>query len=395
MSVVEKSAGLGPAGLRPQQVAAEERRMVPVKWWAAAGALWTAFMAWVLIRWVTGPFFEQVPAGPSEQPGWMEAFLTVFQLISIPLALFCLYWFAVRPWVRERRLTTDGVLVIAFATLWWQDPISAYGGHWFTYNANLVNFGSWTASVPGWGSFAAPGEMVVEPILLIPGLYVWVFVITMLMGCWVMRKAKARWPQIGKLGLIGICFATMCAFDIVFEGLIFMPLGAWEYPGGHLSIFPSTYHKYPLHEMLTVSATFAAVASIRYFVNDRGETVAERGIDRVRHGTGAKNAIRAFAVIAAVHVALFVTYNVPNFWIGLHSNEWPADLQKRSYFTNGICGDGTDRACPGPGVPLPRNDNDDVGSSSYASPDGRLVIPESTELPEPVPFDRGELGGGR
>ena len=118
--------------------------------------------------------------------------------------------------------------MIAFATLWFQDPLSSWGGHWFTYNAWALNFGSWAASMPGWLSFAEPGKMVLEPILIIPGVYVWVFVLTMFLGTAVMRKTKERWPRMGKMGLIGICFAVMCTFDIVFEGLIFLPFGAWS-----------------------------------------------------------------------------------------------------------------------------------------------------------------------
>ena len=70
--------------------------MVPVKWWAGAGALMVAFIAFVLIRWVTGPFFEEVPSGPSDPPTYMKAALIAFQALCIPAALFCIYWFVVR-----------------------------------------------------------------------------------------------------------------------------------------------------------------------------------------------------------------------------------------------------------------------------------------------------------
>jgi hypothetical protein len=92
-------------------------------------------------------------------------------------------------------------------------------------------------------------------------------------------------------------------------------------------------------------------------------------------------------VLAGVHVALFITYNVPNYWIGTHSKDWQQDLVERSYFTDGLCGAGTDRACPGPAVPLSRNDNTHSGQGSvYITPDGTAVIPLRTELPETYPF---------
>jgi hypothetical protein len=371
------------------------RQAVPVKWWAAAGGLILAFFAYVMINWVTGPYFANVPVGPSEVPGYMKAGLLAFEIVCIPAALACVFWFVVRPWRRDGKLGVDGVLVLAFATLWMEDPLSAYGGHWFTYNSWAVNMGSWVNSVPGWMSFGRPHQMLVEPLLIIPGVYVWVFVLTMNLGCWVMRTARARRPEMGKAGLVLTCFLTMCAFDLVFEGIVFMPLGAWEYPGGHLSIFPSTYHKFPLNEMITVSSLFTAVAALRFFVNDRGETVIERGIDRIRGGNGKKTVLRVLAATAFCHLGLIALYNVPNTWIGMHSTAWPADLQKRSYFTDFLCGDQTDRACPGPGVPLLRNDNrgEGRGGSAYLSPAGKLVVPSGTTLPTaPVPFDKGWLG---
>jgi hypothetical protein len=175
------------------------------------------------------------------------------------------------------------MLVIAFSTLWFQDPLSAYGGHWFSYNSWAINYGSWVHAVPGWLSNGKPGAMLVEPILIMPGLYVYVFVITMFLGCAVMRRAKAKWPQIGTLGLIGVCFVGMVAFDIILEGVIFMPLGVWEYPGGRgFAIFSGSYHAFPLNEVVTVSATFTAVACLRYFRNDRGQTLVERGAENLR-----------------------------------------------------------------------------------------------------------------
>src|SRR5438093_7302713 len=76
----------------------------------------------------------------------------------------------------ELALAEVVMMVIAFATLWFQDPLSAYGGHWFVDNANLINFGAWVHQVPGWQSFGQPGAMLVEPIAMIGGTYVYAFV---------------------------------------------------------------------------------------------------------------------------------------------------------------------------------------------------------------------------
>src|SRR5262249_4301749 len=182
-------------------VAAPPPTPAPVKWWAAVGLLVVLFEIVVLTRWVTGPLFETVPVGPTPVPTFMKVAIVFFQVTSVPAALACLYFLAIRPWRRTGKLTVDGALTIAFATLWFQDCLSAYSGAWFTYNSWAVNFGSWVNSIPFATAKAAPGAMVVEPILIVPGVYVWIFVIVMFLGSWLMQTARNRWPHMSSVKL--------------------------------------------------------------------------------------------------------------------------------------------------------------------------------------------------
>jgi hypothetical protein len=70
-------------------------------------------------------------------------------------------------------------------------------------------------------------------------------------------------------------------------------------------------------------------------------------------------------------------------WFAMHSDPWPEDHLKRSYFNGGICGDGTDIPCPDPSLPLPSR------WSGHINTDGELVVPEGKEVPVTVPFERG------
>jgi hypothetical protein len=160
-----------------------------------------------------------------------------------------------------------------------------------------------------------------------------------------MRAIKTRRPQTGRLALVGCCFVAMAVFDVFFEGIVFMPLGAWEYPGGHWAIFPGSYHKYPLNEALTTGLIFTAFASIKFFVDDRGQTLAERGADALRGTPRRTWAIRALAVVGLVQLAMFLGYTFPNTIVGLHSTDWNADIQQRSYLTY-TCGPLAERPCP-------------------------------------------------
>ena len=351
-----------------------------VKWWATLGGVVVVFVAYVLIKWVTGPYFKHVPQGPTRVPTWMHLELTAWQIVSWPAALFLLYWFVVRPWIRDRSVGVDGILLIGFSVMWFQDPLSSAGNHWFVYNTSMVNMGSWANSVRWFVGFGQPGAMTSEPILFTPAAYIYMMLIAAAAGCWSMRFAKRRWPRITTAGLVAWCFVFMCAFDFVLEGIVWLPLGIFEYPGGHWGIFPSTYHKYPLSEMFTIAGVFTAIASLRYFTDDKGRMWIERGIDKVRGGAGRKLALRGLAAIGAVQLIMFLGYNVPNTAIGFNSAAWPKDLQKRSYFTNGICGAGTNRLCPGPDVPNMRN------GAAYIGANGQVVIPNGKTLPHNVPF---------
>jgi len=385
MAVTTPEAELRLSRLRATP-AEEAKKVPPVKLWAGLGALILAFCAYIVISWVTGPMFEPVKNDVSEPPTWMKVELMLWQVLSIPAALYLVWRFVVRPWRRERNIGVDGVLVLAFASMWVQDPWSSAGNHWFVYNTWLVNYGSWANELPWFEAFGKPGAMTSEPILFTPAAYVYIMLLGAALGCWVMRRARRRWPTMSNAALIGVCFVAMCLFDVVLEGLLWLPLGVFEYPGGHWALFPDTYHKYPLNEMLTIGSVFTAIAALRYFTNDRGETVVERGTDKLQASRGRKTVLRVLAVTAAVQIIMFLGYNVPNTLIGFNSTEWPADLQKRSYFTNNLCGQGTDRACPGPGMPHIRE------SSIYPGADGTVVVPSGGQAPKLVPFDRGKPG---
>ena len=76
---------------------------------------------------------------------------------------------------------------------------------------------------------------------------------------------------------------------------------------------------------------------------------------------------------------------------GSKSTEWPADLTSRSYMTDGLCGAGTPRACPGPAVPLYRGDGRKQVSVQIGE-HGEVTYQTGGELPTPVPFSHKATG---
>lgn len=358
----------------------------PVRIWAVVGGAILALQLYVWIRWITGPYFERVPTGPSDPPMSMKVPLMANAIVLWVGLPFALWWFIIRPWRRERRITLDGMLFASMGLMFFQDPLLNYFNTWCTYNTWLFNRGSWSSHIPGWVSPEEPGRQVAEPLLTnAPGYAYGVLLIT-IVGCWVMRKIKARWPDISNLRLIAATYAMAFVFDFVMEGLVLLPIGFYTYPGSirSVSINAGTYYQWPVYEGLMWGGVQAALCCLRYFTDDRGRTVVERGLDHVRGGLARQQFTRFLAIFAAVSACFFVFYNIPAQWIGMHADPWPEDHLKRSYFNGGICGDGTDTPCPNPALPIPTK------RSGYVNHDGKLVLPPGAELPKTIPFDRGK-----
>jgi hypothetical protein len=186
----------------------------------------------------------------------------------------------------------------------------------------------------------------------------------------VLRVASKQWPHLSAgVLVVFILFPAMMLFDVVLEGLVAIPSGLYVYPGSHFALFPEAYNKYPLHEAAFAGATLAGLAALRFFVNDRGETVVERGVSDLSYGTGSKVMLRLLALICATQLIPLMTYNLPTGWVaGAHSAPWPEAVQSQSYFTAGLCGYGTNRICPQDGVPL-------KDETVNIAPNGDLVIP--------------------
>jgi hypothetical protein len=157
----------------------------------------------------------------------------------------------------------------------------------------------------------------------------------------------------------------------------------YTYAGGHLAIFGSTYHKYPLTEAPTVGFILAGFGALRFFKDDHGRTMVERAIDDMRIGERRQTVLRFLAIFGMANALVLCCYNIPNAIIGAHPTAWPVDLQKRSYLIDHICGPGTDLPCPGPSVPLSQG-----SSSAYENAHGTLSFPKGVHAPVRVPYVR-------
>ena len=172
------------------------RPLAPIKWWAAAARVILAFEIYILVKWITRPYFHRVPAGVSKPPERMKAVMNTAQVVSIPMALVFLTGSSSGRGARTAALPPMACCVWPSCSCRGKTPVSSYFGHWFTYNSYLFNRGPWVYELPGWLSFGEPGAEVASPVLVWMPLYIYVFLGLLMLGATVMRKAKARWPRL-------------------------------------------------------------------------------------------------------------------------------------------------------------------------------------------------------
>src|SRR3546814_13938528 len=93
------------------------------------------------------------------------------EVFFVGLIVVFLWILLIKPWIRDRKMPWDGMLMLALLTMWIQDPMCNYFNFTFMYNAHFVNMGSWSSFLPGWQS--PRGSNLPEPIFLMGGIYLW------------------------------------------------------------------------------------------------------------------------------------------------------------------------------------------------------------------------------
>lgn len=317
-----------------------------ITWWACIGAFFIALQAFIFTSWINSPHFTPTPPGDSPLHWYPQLVIQVIQFGAPTLVLAGIAWivYATR---REGRVPTLGLIIFGWATAYWQDPLINYVRPSFSYNSHFYNHGSWCELVPGW--LMPNGSKMPEPLLFGLGAYAFVIPVTALICAFAMRTAKRLRPATTNFQLILVALVTMFWCDLVTEGLL-VATHLYAYLGSihSLSLFPGTLHQFPLYESVLGGGTVAATGSLFYFRDDKGNTLVERGLQNLRIQRGA-TALRALAISGFVNMVV-LTYTILYIFLNLQMDAWPTEVP--SYLRNGLCGPGTEVACPAPGVPI-------------------------------------------
>ena len=121
-----------------------------------------------------------------------------------------------------------------------------------------------------------------------------------------------------------------------------------------LSINAGTKFQFPVYESLLFGACWTATAGLRFFRDDKGRSVVERGPSAMT-GTGAKPTLmRLLAVTGFVHLT-YLIYSMCFSWAAVYGGPYPDGY--KSWMLNGTCGPGTEYVCQGPKTPIPLPDS--------------------------------------
>lgn len=329
---------------------APEKRSWPYAYVLAGfGVLFMFFLAWTITSWLMDGPQSVTEFQDSSSTNWWAA--RVYETLAVLFAIGMLIHL-VRQYRRERRFNWDMKFVLAGALLYWVDPFANWFQPIFFYSSNWVNLENWCGNAP----FMVNPDCgrLPEPILFLLPLYSFGFLgfIMALNAC--QRWARNRWPNMSARQLIALTFVGGMIIDIFLEGPIIL-LRLWVYPGWPLSFTGSgeNLHRFPFFELIIASILWTGLASMRFFKDDRGLNITERGLERLR--PRARSWVTFLAIFGAGNLLAF-TSNSILIVHGPYMEQYP-DMP--DWNRNDMCdsGDYTGTAygpCPGtPGYEIP------------------------------------------
>ena len=320
-----------PAASLAEPVPISERRLHPFRWWIGAGVASIAMCVYLVTVWITSGDARRTGTGVDHVPQATKDWAIGWQIVG-PLALLACIVYVVRRSRREGRVTFDAMILIAWTLIIWLDPATTnFFRTQMLYNSALVNFGSWAPHIPLWLSPHA--RFFPEPLLSWGTLYGVTSLGAVLIGCNAMRLAKARWPRLGKIGVFLWGLAAVAITDLLLE-LIFIRTQLYAYAGAirSLSIWGGHRYQFPVYESVIFGAAWTACAALRYFRDEHGLSIVERGIDEHRWSSRQLAGLRILAVTGFCTV-VYVIYSLVFSLTALWGDAFPAGYP--SYMING------------------------------------------------------------
>ena len=304
----------------------QARRVAPATVLALVGALVVGYALWTWGAWLAdGPTPVTATRDPASASRWVARFYeTVMLIVAVGLAVRI-----VRQCRRERRLVFDAIMVIGgFFTLFW-DPMVNWMQPNFMYSSQWLNLNTWVANAPGVVNPTA--GLMPQPvfIMLIYPFGLLGFAMVLNHG---MRLAQRRFPRISNVELLALTYVCGFVLGLGLEAPMFLT-NLWGLPGApaELSFFGNG-HRYAWAEYVTTGVVFTTFGAVRYFRNDKGQTIGERGLDNFGAATRALISVLATTAMFSMAMWVLLLVQIP---AGLHSSPYPSNYP--AHLINGLC----------------------------------------------------------
>lgn len=324
---------------RPAAPAAPAARTGAATRWLAWCALpLLAYEAWTLAGWLADGPGQVTLFRDHGSTSWYAA-RAVEALVLLSVAGWVAH--VIREHRRHGHLSTDGLLIIGmFSAAFW-DPVYNWLTPAWLYSSNFLNVNDWLAHAP---LIANPdaGRMPWPVIIVGVGYPLWGVGFAALVNV-AMRGLQRRRPDAAAPALVLLAFAVSGGLTVA-SFAVFRALDLMAAPGYRL-------HALADSELIVFfwsgGLVFGGLACLRFFRDDRGRTLVERG------GRGAVNVLAAIAACQLIVITGWGFLTVP---LSLHSAPYPPTPR---HLINGLCdapgaGATTYGPCPGsPGFRLP------------------------------------------
>jgi hypothetical protein len=340
--------------LKPPPVSASPRQVPAPVILAVIGALATGYAVWTWGAWLaSGPIQITATRDPEIASWWVARSFEAIMAVAVVVIGFRV----ARQCLTQRRLVFDAIIIIAgFFTLFW-DPMVNWMQPNFMYSSQWLNLNTWVAQAPGVVNPTA--GLMPQPIFI---MFIYPFG---LLGFAIiinhgMRIVQRRFPRISTFALMAFAYAYGLILGACLEAPTFL-FNLWGLPGAPaaFSLFADG-QRYAWAEYLTTGIVFTTFAAVRYFKNDKGQTIAERGLESFKPAT--RTTVTTFGTISMFAMSMWALLLV-QIPAGLQASPYPTDYP--AHLINGLCnipGNPNSTAptaygpCPGsPGFRMPVN----------------------------------------
>jgi len=301
--------------------------------WAVVGLIWTALCVKVITGWVTGPDFGPAPVlGPDVMGDGKVVALRALEVLSVLVLVVSAWKLAWIPWRRTRKVSIEALMIVGGVLAFVADSFLNVYDFLFSFNANSVNLGAWSASLPFHHADVPTGYG--EALLWGLPMYVYFCSALGALGLALRARARARWPEASETLLLTGMWLFFLVFDFVVEVAIIRLTEAYSFVRTQesLTLWAGSQYQFPVYESICVAFVAMGFAAVRMSADASpdGLSFVERGLPDLPRRTRA--VARTLAAIGYAAVVLIICYHLPFNWLSLGGGS-VADLP--SYLTPG------------------------------------------------------------